>query len=187
MALSINQFKVGVTILLDGEVFQIADTEHVKPAKGSAFVRTKLKNMRTGNLLDRTFRGQDTAEEAFVEQRKLQYLYSSGDMYHFMDQENYDQLAVSSDVLGENSRLLKDNLEVLGFFYKNQILNIVMPNFIELAIVETEPGIRGDTAKGGNKPAKVETGATILVPLFINIGDKIKVDTRTSSYVERVS
>jgi len=151
-------------------------------------VRTRLKNMRTGNLLERTFRGQDTVEEAFVEQRKLQYLYASGEMYHFMDQENYDQLVISSDVLGENSRFLKDNLEVLGFFYKNQVLNIVMPNFIELTIVESEPGIKGDTAKGGgNKPAKVETGATILVPLFINIGDKIKVDTRTAGYVERVN
>ncbi len=187
MAFSINQFKVGVTILMDGQVFQIMETEHVKPAKGSAFVRTRLKNMRTGNLLERTFRGQDTVEEAFVEQRKLQYLYASGQMYHFMDQENYDQLVISSDVLGENSRFLKDNLEVLGFFYKNQVLNIVMPNFIELTIVESEPGIKGDTAKGGNKPAKVETGATILVPLFINIGDKIKVDTRTAGYVERVN
>ena len=187
MAFSINQFKVGVTILMDGQVFQIMETEHVKPAKGSAFVRTRLKNMRTGNLLERTFRGQDTVEEAFVEQRKLQYLYASGEMYHFRDQENYDQLVISSDVLGENSRFLKDNLEVLGFFYKNQVLNIVMPNFIELTIVESEPGIKGDTAKGGNKPAKVETGATILVPLFINIGDKIKVDTRTAGYVERVN
>ena len=187
MAFSINQFKVGVTILMDGVVFQIMDTEHVKPAKGSAFVRTRLKNMRTGNLLDRTFRGQDTVEEAFVEQKKLQYLYAADEMYHFMDQENYDQLAISSDVLGENARLLKDNLEVLGFFYQNQVLNIVMPNFIELTIVETEPGIKGDTAKGANKPAKVETGAAILVPLFINIGDKIKVDTRTASYVERVN
>ena len=185
MALSINQFKVGVTILLDREVYQIVETEHVKPAKGSAFVRAKLKNLRTGNLLDRTFRGQDTAEEAFVEQRKLQYLYSQTDMYHFMDQENYDQLVISADVLGDGIKFLKDNLEVLGYFYKDKILNVVIPNFIELVVTETEPGIKGDTAKGGNKPAKVETGATILVPLFINIGDKLKVDTRTGTYVER--
>ena len=185
MALSINQFKVGVTILLDREVYQIVETEHVKPAKGSAFVRAKLKNLRTGNLLDRTFRGQDTAEEAFVEQRKLQYLYSQTDMYHFMDQENYDQLVISADVLGDGIKFLKDNLEVLGYFYKDKILNVVIPNFIELVVTETEPGIKGDTAKGGNKPAKVETGATILVPLFINIGDKLKIDTRTGTYVER--
>ena len=186
MALSINQFKVGVTILLEGEVYLIAETEHVKPAKGSAFVRTKLKNLKTGAFLDRTFRGQDSAEEAFVEQRKLQYLYSEGDMYHFMDQENYDQLAISADVLDNETKFLKDNLEVLGYFYKDQILNVVIPNFIEVVIAETEPGIKGDTAKSGNKPAKIETGATVLVPLFINIGDKIKVDTRTGAYVERV-
>ena len=185
MALSINQFKVGVTILLDREVYQITETEHVKPAKGSAFVRTRLKNLRTAGLLDRTFRGQDTAEEAFVEQRKLQYLYASGDIYHFMNQENYDQLVISRDVLGEGAKFLKDNLEVTGFFYKDQILNVLMPNFIELLVTETEPGVRGDTAKSGSKSAKVETGATIQVPLFINVGDKIKVDTRSASYVER--
>ena len=186
MALSINQFKVGVTILLDSEVFQIIETEHVKPAKGSAFVRTKLKNLRSASLIDRTFRGQDTAEEAFVEQRKLQYLYSSGDLYHFMDQENYEQIAISKDALGQGTKFLKDNLTVVGFFYKEQILNVLMPNFIELAVTETEPGVRGDTAKSGTKPAKVETGANLQVPLFINPGDKIKVDTRSGGYVERV-
>lgn len=187
MALSINQFKVGVTILLDSEVFQIIETEHVKPAKGSAFVRTKLKNLQSLSLIDRTFRGQDSAEEAFVEQRKLQYLYSSGDVYHFMDQENYEQIAISKDALGQGTKFLKDNLEVAGFFYKDQILNVLMPNFIELTVTETEPGVRGDTAKSGTKPAKVETGANLQVPLFINPGDKIKVDTRSGSYVERVS
>ena len=185
MALSINQFKSGVTILLEGEVYQIIETEHVKPAKGSAFVRTKLKNLKSGALLDRTFRGQDSAEEAFVEQKKLQYLYAQGDMYHFMDQENYDQLAISADVLGNSVKFLKDNLDVLGFFYKDRVLNVVIPNFIELTVAESEPGIKGDTSKSGNKPAKLETGATILVPLFINPGDKIKVDTRSGTYVER--
>ena len=186
MALSINQFKVGVTLLLDGEVFQVVEAEHVKPAKGSAFVRAKLKNLRTGNLLERTFIGQDTAEEAFVEQRKLQYLYSSGEILHFMDQENYDQLPLSKEALGEDVRFLKDNLEVTGFFYRDRILNIVLPNFIEFIITETEPGIKGNTAKGSNKPAKIETGATAMVPLFINVGDRIKVDTRTGEYVERI-
>ena len=185
MALSINQFKVGITMLLDGEVYQIIETEHVKPAKGSAFVRTKLKNLRTGSLLDRTFRGQDSAEDAYVEQRKLQFLYAQTNMYHFMDQQSYDQLAISADVLGEGTKFLKDNLEVIGFFYKDKVLNVVIPNFIEVVVTESEPGIKGDTAKGGNKPAKVETGATVLVPLFINVGDKIKVDTRSGAYVER--
>ena len=185
MALSINQFKVGVTILLEGEVFQIIETEHVKPAKGSAFVRTKLKKLRTGALLERTFRGQDTAEEAFVEQRKLQYLYCAQDMFHFMDQDNYDQLVISAEMLGGNTKFLKDNLEVLGLFYKEQVLNVIMPNFIELLVTETEPGIKGDTAKSGGKPAKVETGAIVSVPLFIDVGDKIKVDVRSGAYVER--
>jgi elongation factor P len=185
VALSINQFKVGVTILLEGQVCQIIEAEHVKPAKGSAFVRTKLKNLRTGAPIDRTFRGQDRAEEAFVEQRKLQYLYSSAGVYHFMDQENYDQLVIANDVLKDNARFLKDNLEVMGIFYKNQILNIIMPNFIEAAVMDTKPDVRGDTAKSGNKPARIETGAVVQVPLFINVGDKIKVDTRTGSYVER--
>lgn len=186
MALSINQFKVGVTILLDGQVFQIAETEHVKPAKGSAFVRTKLRNLKSGTLLDRTFRGQDNAEEAYVEQRKLQFLYSSEDVYHFMDQESYDQIVVSRDILKDNAKFLKDNLEVIGVFYKDDILNVIVPNFIDFVITETEPGVKGDTAKSGNKPAKIETKATVLVPLFINVGDRIKVDTRTGEYVERV-
>jgi len=185
VALSINQFKTGVTILLEGEVFQIVEAQHVKPAKGSAFVRVKLKRIKDGTILDKTFRGQDSAEEAFVEQRKMQFLYASGDIYNFMDQENYDQIAVSKNNLGESVKFLKDNLDVLGVFYKNEIINIVVPTFIELTITETEPGIRGDTSKSGNKPAKVETGAAVLVPLFINVGDKIKVDTRTGEYVER--
>ena len=185
MSLSINQFKSGVTILLDSEVYSIVDAEHVKPAKGSAFVRTKLKNLKTGNLLDRTFRGQDTAEEAFVEQRKMQFLYSTGDIYYFMDQGNFDQISVSQDNLPESKKFLKDNLEVLGFFHKDELLNVNIPNFIELAITDSEPGIRGDTSKSGTKPAKVETGATVQVPLFVNVGDRIKIDTRTGQYVER--
>ncbi len=186
MALSINQFKNGVTILWDNEVYCIIDAEHVKPAKGSAFVRVKIKNLKTGSLLDRTFRGQDSAEEAFVEQRKMQFLYSVEDIYHFMDQENYDQIAVSKSDLGDNGKFLKDNLEVLGVFYKDRLLNINLPNFIEFLVTETEPGIKGDTAKSSFKPARVESGAVISVPLFISGGDRIKVDTRTGQYVERV-
>lgn len=186
MALSINQFKSGVTILLDADVFQIIDTQHVKPAKGSAFVRTKLKRLRDGLLLDRTFRGQDTVEEAFVEQKKLQFLYAAEDIYYFMEQETFEQIAVSKDNLGNNTKFLKDNLDVQGIFYKEGLINIIMPNFIEALIIETEPGIKGDTAKSSLKPAKIETGAIVPVPLFININDKIKIDTRTGEYVERV-
>jgi elongation factor P len=188
VALSINDIKSGVTILVDAEVFVVVDTEHVKPGKGAAFVRAKLRNMKTSNIQDRTWRGDEKIEQAYVEERKLQYLYKSGNMYHFMDQENYEEIAISENNLGEKKKFLKDNLDVLGYFYKNDTLTINLPNFIEFTVIHTEPGIKGDTAKSGTKPAEVDTGATILVPLFINVGDKIKVDTRTGgTYVERVS
>ena len=186
MALSINDIKSGVTILSDDQVYVVIDTEHVKPGKGAAFVRAKLRNLKTGNIQEKTYRGDDKIEEAYVEERKLQYSYASESMYHFMDQENFEELAVSEDALGGKAKFLKDNLEVLGFFYKNETLNINLPNFIEFTITHTEPGIKGDTAKSGTKSAEVETGANVQVPLFINVGDKIKVDTRTGQYVERV-
>ncbi len=187
MALSINEIKAGVTILVDGEVYVVIDTEHVKPGKGSAFVRAKMRNMKNSNVQDRTFRGDEKIDQAFVEERKLQYLYKSGSMYHFMDQENFEEVAISEDSVGDKKKFLKDNLDVLGYFYKNETLNINLPFFIEFTITHTEPGIKGDTAKSGTKPAEIETGASIQVPLFIDVGDKIKVDTRTNSYVERIS
>jgi elongation factor P len=187
VALSINEIKAGVTILVDGEVYVVIDTEHVKPGKGSAFVRAKMRNMKNSNVQDRTFRGDEKIDQAFVEERKLQYLYKSGSMYHFMDQENFEEVAISEDSVGDKKKFLKDNLDVLGYFYKNETLNINLPFFIEFTITHTEPGIKGDTAKSGTKPAEIETGASIQVPLFIDVGDKIKVDTRTNSYVERIS
>ncbi|MBI4982640.1 MAG: elongation factor P [Candidatus Omnitrophica bacterium] len=187
MALSINEIKAGVTILVDGEVYVVIDTEHVKPGKGSAFVRAKMRNMKNLNVQDRTFRGDEKIDQAFVEERKLQYLYKSGSMYHFMDQENFEEVAISEDSVGDKKKFLKDNQDVLGYFYKNETLNINLPFFIEFTITHTEPGIKGDTAKSGTKPAEIETGASIQVPLFIDVGDRIKVDTRTNSYVERVS
>lgn len=187
MALSINEIKSGVTILVDDQVWMVIDAQHVKPGKGAAFVRAKMKNCKTNNIQERTFRGDEKIDEAYVEERKLQYLYKSGSMYHFMDQENYEEIAISEDALGDKTKFLKDNLDVLGYFYKNDTLNVNLPNFIELKITNTEPGIKGDTAKSGTKPAEIETGATILVPLFIDVGDVIKVDTRTGSYVERAN
>ncbi|MFA5089428.1 MAG: elongation factor P [Candidatus Omnitrophota bacterium] len=187
MALSINDIKSGVTVLVDGIVYQVVETQHVKPGKGAAFVRTKLRNLKNSNIQEMTFRGDEKVEEAWVEERKLQYLYSSGDMFHFMDQDNFEEIAVAKDNLGDKAKFLKDNLDVLGYFYKSETLNINLPNFIEFTITHTEPGIKGDTAKSGTKPAQVETGAVIQVPLFIDVGDKIKVDTRTAGYVERVS
>ena len=185
MALSINEIKSGVTVLVDEQVHMVIDTQHVKPGKGAAFVRAKMRNLKNGSIQERTFRGDEKIEEAFVEERKLQYLYKSGNMYHFMDQENFEEIAISEDNLGDKTKFLKDNLDVLGYFYKNETLTVNLPNFIELKITHTEPGIKGDTAKSGTKPAEIETGATVQVPLFIDVGDVIKVDTRTGTYVER--
>lgn len=187
MALSINEIKSGVTILVEGDVYMVIETQHVKPGKGAAFVRAKMRNLKTGNIQDRTFRGDEKIEEAYVEEKKLQYSYASGNMYHFIDQESFEEVAISEDYIEDKKKFLKDNLEVLGYFYKNETLNINLPNFIEVTITHTEPGIKGDTAKSGTKPAEIETGATIQVPLFIIAGDKIKVDTRTGGYVERAS
>jgi len=187
VALSINEVKSGLTILVDGEVFLTMECQHVKPGKGSAFVRAKMRNLKKGTVLEKTFRGDEKVEEAFVEERKLQYQYSSGGMFHFMDLENYEDVAISEDNVGEQKKFLKDNLEIVAYFFKGEFLNIIMPFFIEFEIRNTEPGIKGDTAKSGTKPAEIETGAVIQVPLFINSGDRIKVDTRTGGYVERVS
>lgn len=187
MALSINEIKSGVTIIADGDVYVVVDAQHVKPGKGAAFVRARLRNMKNSAIQEKTFRGDEKIEQAYVEERKLQYQYNSGHLYHFMDQENFEEIAVAEEALGEKKLFLKDNLEVLGYFYKDDALTINLPNFIEFEITHTEPGIKGDTAKSGTKPAQVETGATIQVPLFINVGDKVKVDTRTSGYVERIN
>ena len=186
MALSINEIKAGVTILVDGLVYLVIDTEHVKPGKGAAFVRAKMRNLKNSNIQERTFRGDEKIEEAYVEERKLQYQYHSGAMFHFMDQDNFEEITISDDIVGDHKKFLKDNLEVSGYFYKNDTLNISLPNFIQFEITETEPGIKGDTAKSGTKTAQIETGANIQVPLFVNTGDTIKIDTRTGAYVERV-
>ena len=186
MALSINEVKAGLTILVDNIVWLVIDTQHVKPGKGAAFVRVKLRNLKNGSVQEKTFRGDEKIEEAFVEEKKLQYTYASADFYHFMDQENFEEIVISKDNVAEKAKFLKDNLEVSAYFFKNDFLNVNLPNFIEFTVTHTEPGIKGDTAKSGTKPAEIDTGATVLVPLFINTGDKIKVDTRTGQYVERV-
>lgn len=185
MALSINEIKSGVTIFVDDQVWMVIDTQHVKPGKGAAFVRAKMRNMKNSSVQERTFRGDEKINEAYVEERKLQYLYKSGSMYHFMDQENFEEIAISEDNLGDRIKFLKDNLDVSGYFYKGETLTVNLPNFIVFKIMHTEPGIKGDTAKSGTKPAEIETGATIQVPLFIDTGDVVKIDTRTGAYVER--
>ncbi len=185
MALSINDVKAGLTILVNDEAYVVLETQHVKPGKGAAFVRAKIRNIKNSAIQEVTFRGDEKIAAAFIEEKKLQYLYSSGGIYHFMDQDNFEEISISAEAIGDKIKFLKDSLEVNGSFYKEEVLTINLPNFIEFTIANTEPGIKGDTAKGGSKPAKIETGATIQVPLFINNGDKIKVDTRTGGYVER--
>ena len=187
MSLSINEIKSGVTILVDDIVYVVVDAQHVKPGKGAAFVRARLRNMKNSNIQEKTFRGDEKIDEAFVEERKLQYQYNSGHLYHFMDQDNFEEIAVAEEAIGDNTKFLKDNIEVLGYFYKDEVLTVNLPNFIEVEITNTEPGIKGDTAKSGTKPAEIETGASIQVPLFVDVGDRIKVDTRTGQYVERVN
>lgn len=186
MALSINQLKGGLTILLDNDVYMVTEYQHVKPGKGAAFVRTKLKNLKTENVLERTFKTDDKIEEAYVEERKAAFQYRSGNIFHFMDQESFEEISVSQDQLKDAVKFLKDNLEVSLFFFRDKFIKASLPNFIEFEIKETEPGIKGDTAKSGTKPAKIETGAIVQVPLFINVGDWIKLDTRSGSYVERI-
>lgn len=187
MALSINDIKGGLTLLVDGQVSLVIETQHVKPGKGAAFVRVKLKNLKSGAIQERTFRGDEKIEAAYVDERKLQYQYASHGMYHFMDQDNYEEISIAEEHIEKEKKFLKDNMEITAYFFKNDILNISLPNFIEYRITHTEPGIKGDTAKGGNKPAEIETGAVIQVPLFINTNDTIKVDTRTGEYIERVA
>jgi elongation factor P len=187
VALSINEIKSGVTIFVDSEVWIALECQHVKPGKGAAFVRVKMRNLKNNSIQERTFRGDEKIEEAFVEERKLQYQYVSGNMYHFMDQENFEDIAILDEHIGEKKKFLQDNLEVSAYFYKDSFLSINIPNFIEAKVIHTEPGVRGDTAKSGTKPATIDTGAVIQVPLFINEGDRIKVDTRTGgTYVERL-
>lgn len=186
MALSINDIKSGVTILVDAIPYLVIETQHVKPGKGSAFVRAKLRNLRNSGIQEKTFRGDEKIEEAFIEERKLQYSYNSGHIYNFMDKENFEEVGVSEEILGDKKKFLKDNLDAVAYSYKGEILNINLPNFVEFTIVHSEPGIKGDTAKSGTKPAEIETGAIIQVPLFIEVNDRIKIDTRTGTYVERV-
>ncbi len=184
--ISTNQFKSGLTLEIDGEVFVIVEYQPVKPGKGGAFVRTKMKNLRTKKVLDRTFRAEEKFQEAFVEEKKAQFLYESGHLYHFMDQDTYEEIIVDKERLSEIIPFMKENMEISIIIYQGQIIEARLPMFIELKVTHSEPGIRGDTSKSAFKPANLETGVSILVPLFVNVGDTIKIDTRTGEYVERV-
>jgi elongation factor P len=183
--ISSNDFRTGVTIEIDNDVWQVVDFQHVKPGKGAAFVRAKLKNIRTGAVVERTFNAGEKLPKARVDNRQMQYLYESGDAYVFMDNETYDQTEISKDQLGNAVNFLKENMTIGVMFFQGTIIGVDLPNSVELTVTETEPGIKGDTATGGNKPATVETGYIVRVPLFINIGDVLRIDTRSGAYIER--
>lgn len=184
--ISTADFRNGARLLLEGQPFFIVEFQHVKPGKGGAFVRTKLKSLMTGNVLDRTFRSGERFEEPNLEERNMQFLYATGDSYTFMDTDTYEQLTFEKKQLGDNADLLKENMVATILIYEHQPIGVELPIFIELKVVETEPGVRGDTASGGTKPAVVETGAIVKVPLYLEVGEIIKIDTRTREYVERV-
>jgi elongation factor P len=186
MQVSTAEFKKGLKIQFDGEPYSIVDFQHVKPGKGGAFVRTKLKHMRVGRVIDNTFRAGEKVELVDFEEKGMQYLYKD-ERYHFMDLETYDQISLSADEVGDARDFLKENIEVEILFIDGSPVTVELPNFIELRIAKTDPGIRGDTASGGSKPATLETGAVVQVPLFLNEGDVVKVDTRSGDYLGRVA
>jgi elongation factor P len=183
--ISSNDFRTGVTIEIDGSVWQIVEFQHVKPGKGAAFVRTKMKNVQTGAVIERTFNAGEKLPKAHIERREMQYLYASDDMYNLMDNETYEQISLTSEQLGDAVKFMKENMNIGVEFFQGTVIDVVLPNAVELTVVETDPGIRGDTATGGNKPAKLETGYVVRVPLFINEGDVLRIDTRTGNYIER--
>ena len=180
-----TDFRNGFTMLIEGTIFSIAEFQHVKPGKGSAFVRTKLKNMKTGAVLDRTFRSGDKVDEVRLEKREMQYLYAEGDLFHFMDLDNFEQSPVAREVIGNAAGLLKESENAFLLIAREQVIGVDLPNFAYLEVTHTEPGVKGDTATGAFKPATLETGYIVQVPLFVNRGDKLKIDTRTGDYVER--
>lgn len=183
--ISAGEFRNGVTFEMDGQVLQIIEFQHVKPGKGAAFVRTKLKNVITGAVVERTFNPTDKYPPAFVERREMEYLYTDGELYHFMDSETYEQIALNKEQLSDSFRFVKENMKVKILSYKGNIFGMEPPLFVDLEITETDPGFKGDTATNTLKPATLETGAVVKVPLFINQGEKIRIDTRTGEYLER--
>jgi len=187
MAVDTSQFKNGLKIELDGQPFTITYFQHVKPGKGGAFVRTKIKNLLNGRTIERTFRSGEKAQEADIEERKMQYLYHDGDDLIFMDADTYDQIPIGGDVLGDATNFLKENMEVEVLFWKGKPVNVDLPNYIEAKVTQSDPGVKGDTSSGALKPATIETGFTLNVPLFIEEGDVLRIDTRTGEYSERVS
>jgi elongation factor P len=184
--ISTNDFHTGLTIELDGDIYTIIDFQHVKPGKGAAFVRSKLKNLRTGSVTEKTFRAGEKVKKAHLDHKTMEYLYRSGDEFFMMDLETYEQLSLSREQVGDAVKYLKENEKLSIVMYSRKVIGLELPNTVELTVVETEPGIRGDTAAGGTKPATLETGLVVQVPLFINEGDRLRIDTRSGAYIERV-
>ncbi|MDP7421008.1 MAG: elongation factor P [bacterium] len=187
MNISTADFSTGITLDFDGKLFKLVDFQHVKPGKGAAFVRTKLKNRKTGQVLERKFRAGEKMKQAIIDTKTSQYLYNDGSQYCFMDNETFEQIFLSPAVLEDECQYLKENIEVKLQFYEDRIIGVELPTFVELEVTSTIPGVKGDTVSGGSKPATLETGLTVNVPLFINEGDVLKIDTRKSSYVERMA
>lgn len=183
--ISSNEFKTGLTIEIDGDVFQIVDFQHVKPGKGAAFVRTKVRNVRTGSIVEKKFNAGEKFAKAHLDRREMQYLYKDGEQYVIMDNESYEQIMLTDAQIGEEVKWLKENMNLGVLLYNNEVIGVDMPNTVILKVTETEPGVKGDTAQGGTKAAVVETGATVYVPFFVNIDDELIIDTRTGSYVSR--
>lgn len=183
---SVNDFRTGITIELEGNLYTVVDFQHVKPGKGAAFVRSKLKNVKTGYTVEKTFRGGEKVMRAVVERRDMQYLYESGGDYTFMDKENYEQITLNKDFIGDGTKWLKESMDVSVLLHNETPIGIDVPNFVELKVTQTDPGFKGDTATGAVKPATLETGAVINVPLFVNEGDVLQIDTRTGEYLKRV-
>lgn len=183
--ISSNDFKTGLTIEMDNEVFTIVEFQHVKPGKGSAFVRTKLKNVKTGAVIEKKFNAGERVAKAHLERHEMQYLYKDGDLYVVMDNETYEQTSLTEAQIGDGVKYLKENMNLGVLLYNGAVIGVDLPNTVQLQVAHTEPGVRGDTATGGSKPATLETGAVVQVPFFVNEGDMLIIDTRTGSYVSR--
>ncbi|MDC3415495.1 elongation factor P [Aquibacillus salsiterrae] len=183
--ISVNDFRTGLTIEVDNGIWQVIDFQHVKPGKGAAFVRSKLRNLRNGSIQEKTFRAGEKVNRAHIENRKMQYLYGSGDTHTFMDNESFEQIELQTSQIENELNYLKENMEVNIITYQGETLGVDLPNNVELTVTETEPGIKGDTASGGTKPATVETGLTVQVPFFVNVGDVLVISTSDGKYVSR--
>ena len=186
MTISINQLAPGLGLKIDDNIYLVTELQHVKPGKGSAFVRVRLKNMKTQQALERTYKTADKLEDVELEERRLQNLYRTGDSFYFMDQTTFEEVIIPLEAIGTAVKFLQEQMEVVGYFYKHEVLKVELPMFITAEITHTEPGFKGDSSKSGTKPATIDTGATIQVPLFVDLGDRIKIDTRDGAYVERV-